>query len=81
MMSQIITVTGWLAGWAATGRPKRLGAWPQWDAWGGSPEGQQVPSISLIVPAWNEALRLPELLGALEADRAIGWNWGANRGR
>jgi 4,4'-diaponeurosporenoate glycosyltransferase len=75
MMSQIITVTGWLAGWAATGRPKRLEARPQWDAWGGSPEGRQVPSISLIVPARNEALRLPELLGALEADRVLGGTW------
>jgi 4,4'-diaponeurosporenoate glycosyltransferase len=75
MMTQIVMGAGWLAGWAASGKLKRLEARPQRNANGASARSKQVPTISLIVPARNEAQRLPELLAALQADRASGGTW------
>jgi 4,4'-diaponeurosporenoate glycosyltransferase len=75
MMSQVVTVAGWLAGWAVSGRPKRLESRSRYDAGRGSAKSEQSHGISLIVPARNEATRLPELLAALEADRALGATW------
>jgi 4,4'-diaponeurosporenoate glycosyltransferase len=56
-MTGVVTLVGWLAGWLLAARVRRL-----------PPLGGAVPSVSLIIPARDEAERLPALLAALAAD-------------
>ena len=49
---------GWVAGWAVAGRSRRL---PR-------PEGTEAPTYTVVVPARNEARRIPRLLAALARD-------------
>lgn len=59
-MIDTIVVAGWVAGWAAAGRSRRL-----------PPAQSNVDvSVSVVVPARNEASRLPALLAALARDDA-----------
>jgi 4,4'-diaponeurosporenoate glycosyltransferase len=53
-----VLATGWVLGWALAGRRRTLPA--------AAPVGARV---SVIVPARNEATRLPRLLALLDADR------------
>ena len=56
-MTLALVVAGWLAGWLLAGRASRL---PKGGACGGT--------VSVVVPARDEAARLPRLLAALAAD-------------
>jgi 4,4'-diaponeurosporenoate glycosyltransferase len=51
-----LVAAGWLAGWVAAGRARRL------------PPGTPASRVSVVVPARNEAARLPRLLAALSLD-------------
>ena len=56
-----LEVVGWLAGWALIGRSRWLSSEPA-----GEGDGPGAPSVSVIIPARNEATRLPNLLGQLQ---------------
>jgi 4,4'-diaponeurosporenoate glycosyltransferase len=54
-----LTATGWAAGWLAIGPTRRLPA---------RRPGDPSPTVSVVVPARNEATRLPRLLAALASE-------------
>ncbi len=61
-MTDLLAIAGWAAGWLAAGRAHRLPA---------GPAGGAAPRFSVVVPARNEADRLPRLLSALAADGTV----------
>jgi 4,4'-diaponeurosporenoate glycosyltransferase len=75
LISHTVEAAGWLAGWAAYGRPRHLETREQYKPRDPRTDSKHVPTISLIVPARNEARRLPHLLARLETDRSLGATW------
>lgn len=67
-----LVLLGWLSGWAAAGKRRPLPAMILPTPVATSPAA---PRVSVVVPARNEAARLPGLLAALEKDKSLGADW------
>jgi 4,4'-diaponeurosporenoate glycosyltransferase len=59
-MIDALSIAGWTAGWLVAGRVHRLPDAPA--------RARRTPRVSVVVPARDEAARLPRLLAALAAD-------------
>jgi 4,4'-diaponeurosporenoate glycosyltransferase len=67
-MHDVALAVAWLAGWSLYWRLPQLAGAPVSDADAASAPGAG-PSVSVVIPARNEADQLPTLLGALAAQR------------
>lgn len=68
VISWVVLVAGWAAGWWLWGRPRRLTSQPARTARTAGPGGDDRPVVHVVIPARDEAEVLPLLLGDLAAD-------------